>query len=335
MPATTATFTSTFKITTSATLAMRLASVNNGRTIPNKRMRNELDGDDLAFDLEANRPCKRHRIQYYTEAEEDLLVSILVQGYESAVKDSPCPQAEQQHQHTTPKDEALYAAMKEHEASTAALAARAKIYAQQVAAASEDLQKAIAEAREQEAIADKARANRHYRAMQYVGASAIYEGSQLYDEPCREQCKKRARQERKPMPFSDLQQASEDDIYELIWLQRQSHLQEARKNFEAEQKTLLTKKAERDQLAREHDKAETAASAALESLRKRMKQAEVDAFDSLLEFKQAYADTPCDSSRFNTLWAVCDVIDELVDGPSPQQSKSAGRRRTKRTRSSR
>lgn len=67
MPATTATFTSTFKITTSATLAMRLASVNNGRTIPNKRMRNELDGDDLAFDLEATRPCKRHRIQYYTE----------------------------------------------------------------------------------------------------------------------------------------------------------------------------------------------------------------------------------------------------------------------------
>ncbi|CAN0554069.1 unnamed protein product, partial [Ectocarpus sp. 8 AP-2014] len=181
------------------------------------------------------------------QAEEELLVSILLQGYENAVMDSPCPQAEQQHQHTrTPYDDALYAVMKEQEASIATLTARAKAYAQQFAAASEDLEKAVAEAREQEAIADKARANRHARAMEYVGASAIYEGSQVYDEPCREQCKKRARQERKPMPFSDLQQASKDDIYELIWLQRQSHLQEARKKFEAEQKTLHAKKAERD-----------------------------------------------------------------------------------------
>ncbi|CAN0564692.1 unnamed protein product [Ectocarpus sp. 12 AP-2014] len=335
MPATRATFTSTFKITTSATLAMRLASVNNGRTIPNKRMRNELDGDDLAFDLEATRPCKRHRIPHYVEADEELLVSILVQEYENSVMDSPCPQAEQQHRHTTLDDDALYAAMKEQEASTAALTARAKVYAQQVATASEELQKAIAKAVEQEAIADKARAKRHDRAMEYVGASALYEGSQLYDEPCREQCKKRARQERRPMPSSNLQQASKDDIYELIWLQKQSHLQEARKTFEVEQRTLHTMKAERDQLAREHDKAETAASAALESLGKRVTQAEVDAFDSLLEFKQAYADTPCNSSRINTLWAVCDVMDELMDEPSPQQGKGAGRRRTKRTRSSR
>lgn len=67
MPATTATYTSTFKITTSATFAMALDAVTNGRTIPNKRTRNELDGDDLAFDLEATRPCKRQRIQHYTE----------------------------------------------------------------------------------------------------------------------------------------------------------------------------------------------------------------------------------------------------------------------------
>ncbi|CAB1106571.1 unnamed protein product [Ectocarpus sp. CCAP 1310/34] len=98
-------------------------------------------------------------------------------------------------------------------------------------------------------------------------------------------------------------------------------------------KTLHTKRAERDQLAREHDKAETAASAALESLGKRVTQAEVDAFDSLVGFKEACADTPCDCSRLKTLWAVCDVIDELMDEPSPQ-SKRAGRRRTKRTRSS-
>lgn len=65
------------KVTSNFTFAMHMPSGNNGPTISNKRMRNELDGDDLAFDLDVARPRKRHRTQHYVEVRSTLLLLLL------------------------------------------------------------------------------------------------------------------------------------------------------------------------------------------------------------------------------------------------------------------
>lgn len=90
-----------------------------------------------------------------------MVLSILLQEceYEMPVLDSPCPQTEQQQKWTVDVD-ALNAAKKEQEHLTAAAIASAKAYALKMAAACEDLQQSINETLEQEAIADKARAEK-------------------------------------------------------------------------------------------------------------------------------------------------------------------------------